>query len=254
MNNYEAVFARKSVRKYDMLPLPGDMLKRIETYCMERSSFLGEADPSFRILNYKDHVISKVAPFLIKAPHYLVIYLKPQARSGMSAGFIMQEISLYLLSLGYGSCFMGGFPFKKKYLQMGEKEAMLTLAFGNGKEAITRKPIDIKRKKLDALCVYKEVPRQWMSQLLEAARVAPSSLNSQPWRFVVYDNRIHIFSVKKMSEKFNRLDEANFGIMFANMMTVAEELWLDVDFIRLDNISQKNFPKTEYILSAILKS
>ena len=38
------------------------------------------------------------------------------------------------------------------------------------------------------------------------------------------------------------------------MMTVAEELWLDVDLIRLDNISQKTFPNTEYILSAILKA
>ena len=50
------------------------------------------------------------------------------------------------------------------------------------------------------------------------------------------------------------LDEINFGILFANMMTVAEELWLDVDLIRLDNISQKTFPNTEYILSAILKA
>ena len=79
-------------------------------------------------------------------------------------------------------------------------------------------------------------------------------MNSQPWRFVVYDNRIHIFSVKKIYEKYNRLDEINFGILFANMMTAAEELWLDVDLIRLDNISQKTFPNTEYILSAILKA
>ena len=118
---------------------------------------------------------------------------------------------------------------------------------------MTRKPVDARRLPLNELCVYKEVPRQWMKQLLEAAQMAPSSMNSQPWRFVVYDNRIHIFSVKKISEKFNRLEEVNFGIMFANMMTVAEELWLDVDLIRLDNISQKSFPNTEYILSAILK-
>ena len=49
------------------------------------------------------------------------------------------------------------------------------------------------------------------------------------------------------------LNEANFGIMFSHMMIVAEELWLDVDLIRLEEISQKNFPNNQYVLSAILR-
>ena len=107
---------------------------------------------------------------------------------------------------------------------------------------------------LEDLCVFKEVPRQWMTQMLEAARLSPSSMNSQPWRFVVYDNRIHIFSKKHSVEKLRKWDEVNFGIMFANMMVAAEELWLDVDLIRLGDISQKNFSNNQYVLSAILKA
>ena len=76
----------------------------------------------------------------------------------------------------------------------------------------------------------------------------------QPWRFVVYDNRIHIFSKKHSVEKLRKWDEVNFGIMFANMMVAAEELWLDVDLIRLGDISQKNFSNNQYVLSAILKA
>ena len=102
--------------------------------------------------------------------------------------------------------------------------------------------------------MFKEVPRQWMTQMLEAARLSPSSMNSQPWRFVVYDNRIHIFSKKHSVEKLRKWDEVNFGIMFANMMVAAEELWLDVDLIRLGDISQKNFSNNQYVLSAILKA
>ena len=59
--------------------------------------------------------------------------------------------------------------------------------------------------------------------ILEAARLAPSSMNSQPWRFVVYDNRIHIFSKKHSAEQLKKWDEVNFGIMFANLMVAAEE-------------------------------
>ena len=92
------------------------------------------------------------------------------------------------------------------------------------------------------------------STILEAARLAPSSMNSQPWRFVVYDNRIHIFSKKHSAEQLKKWDEVNFGIMFANLMVAAEEAWLDVDLIRLEDISQKNFPNNQYVLSAILKA
>lgn len=253
MNNYEAIFARKSVRKYHMKSLAPEVLEQIEAYCQDVPSLFGDMEAEFRILSYSDRVVHSVNPFTVKAPYYLVIYMKPQARACMTAGYIMEQISLHLLTMGLGSCFIGSRILKKKYQNIGEKEQILILAFGEAKEDVTRKPVDARRRPLDELCVYKEVPRQWMKQLLEAARMAPSHMNSQPWRFVVYDNRIHIFSVKKIYEKFNRLDEINFGVVFANMMTVAEELWLDVDLIRLDNISQKNFPNTEYVLSAILK-
>ena len=99
-----------------------------------------------------------------------------------------------------------------------------------------------------------ETPKEWELKVLEAARLAPSSYNGQPWRFVVYSNRIHIFSKKASVDRFKKWDELNFGIMFAHIMIVAEELWLDLDLIRLEDISQKTFSKNQYVLSAVLKS
>ena len=93
-----------------------------------------------------------------------------------------------------------------------------------------------------------------MCQLLDVARLAPSSMNSQPWRFLVYDNKIHIFCKKSSVGTSKRLTEINFGILYAHMMVAAEELWLDLDLIRLENISQKNFANSEYMLSAVLNS
>ena len=109
---------------------------------------------------------------------------------------------------------------------------------------------------LQELCGYKEVPRQWVKQLLEAARLAPSSMNSQPWRFVVYDNRIHVFSKKHNITYFGmgKYDEFNLGVMFSHLMIVAEELWLDLDLIRLEDISHKNFSNCDYVMSAVLRT
>lgn len=87
---------------------------------------------------------------------------------------------------------------------------MVVMAFGKPKGSCYRKQAEAKRLSLDDLCVYKETPRQWMKQLLDAARMAPSSMNSQPWRFVVFDSRIHIFSKKHPSDKLGKWDEVKF--------------------------------------------
>ena len=93
-----------------------------------------------------------------------------------------------------------------------------------------------------------------MNQLLEVARLAPSSFNSQPWRFVVFDNCMHIYCKKQKLEYLSKWNEINFGILFSHMMVAAEELWIDVDLIRLEEITHKQFSNSEYILSAVLKA
>ena len=55
-------------------------------------------------------------------------------------------------------------------------------------------------------------------------------------------------------ETLKKWDEFNFGVMFAHIMIVSEEKWLDLDLIRLENISQKNFRSNQYVLSAVMKN
>ena len=141
-------------------------------------------------------------------------------------------ISSFKVCLLYTS---GSNRVKKAELEKNGKRLVGIVAFGKSHGSHTRRQSEAKRLPLEDLCVFKEVPRQWMTQMLEAARLSPSSMNSQPWRFVVYDNRIHIFSKKHSVEKLRKWDEVNFGIMFANMMVAAEELWLDaVSYTHLD--------------------
>jgi hypothetical protein len=52
----------------------------------------------------------------------------------------------------------------------------------------------------------------------------------------------------------SRWDEFNFGVLFSHILIAAEELWLDVDLIRLEDISQKEFKKSQYVLSAVVRS
>lgn len=253
MNLYEAIFVRRSVKNYLPDSLSPQMLQDILEEYDEVKGLFGGIETELVILDNRKGEYHLLGLLGIRAPYYLAIYSEEKDRALMNAGYLMEQMSLYLCTRGLGSCFVGSPLMKKKYMRRDGKKLMTVLAFGKPKGSCTRKPVDARRLSLSELCVYKEMPRQWMKQLLEAARMSPSSMNSQPWRFVVFDSRIHIFSKKHASDRLGRFDELNFGIMFANMMVAAEELWLDVDLIRLEEISQKNFPNSQYMLSAILR-
>lgn len=253
MNLYEAIFVRKSVRSYTNDPLTPQMLEDILKQFDEIKGLFGGIETELAIFDNRSGQYKMLGLLGVKAPYYLVLYSEEKDRALMNAGYLMEQLSLYLCTRGLGSCFVGNPILKKKYQRRGNKKLMTVLAFGKAKGSCVRKQAEARRLSLNELCVYKETPRQWMNQLLEAARMAPSSMNSQPWRFVVFDSRIHIFSKKNANDRLGKANELNFGIMFSHMMVVAEEIWLDVDLIRLEEISQKNFPNNQYVLSAILR-
>lgn len=237
-----------------MEALAANMLEQIENLFREVDSLFGQFGAETAVLDNTRGQMKKFGMFGVKAPYYLAFYSEEGERYQMNMGYQMQQMALQLCCMGLGTCFLGSMKLPRQFQRRNGKKIVGLMAFGRARGSHVRKKIEAKRLSLDELCIYKEVPRQWMNQLLEAARMAPSTLNSQPWRFVVYDNRIHIFSKKHGVEKFGKWDELNFGIMFANMMVAAEELWLDVDLIRLGEITQKNFSNSQYVLSAILRA
>ena len=187
-----------------------------------------------------DNTDGKHAPwgfFGVKAPYYLSIYSEKKDRYMMNAGCIMEQISLYMLTLGIASCFLGNVSYRDAK-QRGDKEFIIVLAFGKPDGPLTRRAVDARR----------------LSDIIEVARLAPSAFNAQPWRFVVMANRIHFFSKKRDIDRMGRWDEFDFGCLFAHILVTADELWLDLDLIRLENISQKNFRSNQYVLSAVMKN
>lgn len=253
MNLYEAIFIRKSIRNYNMEGLNVQTLDKIRAHYTELTSLFGNIDTDISILDNRKGQQKLLSFLSVKAPYYLAFYSEEAPRSLMNMGYMMEQMVLYMCSIGIGTCYIGSDKVKKTQLVKDGKNLVGIVAFGKSKGSHVRKQSEAKRLSLEELCIFKEIPRQWMNQILEAARLSPSSMNRQPWRFVVYDNRIHIFSKRHSVEQLKKWDEVNFGIMFANMMVVAEELWLDVDLIKLEDISQKNFPNNQYVLSAILK-
>ena len=191
--------------------------------------------------------------FTPNAPYYLAFYSEEKEKHDLNAGYILEQISLYMTSKGIGSCFLGMTKAPKKKEE--DLHFVIGMAFGIPKGEAVRHDYEANRLSMDELCVFKEKPKAWVNEILEAARLAPSSLNSQPWRFVIYENRIHVFSKKPTStgKSWGKFNEFNFGVMLANISITAEEIWVDLDLIKLNNITHKTIPNNQYIISILVK-
>ena len=111
-----------------------------------------------------------------------------------------------------------------------------------------------KRLPLSELCVFKEEAGEQIKTVLKAARLAPSAMNTQPWRFIVYSNRIYIFS-RKPALSVKMLDgmrEISMGIMMSHIMLAAEELWLELITSTDEQYEGKNYKSGEYVATVTL--
>lgn len=250
MNTYEAIFKRKSVRKYKMEALAPEVLEKIQNYYREIPGLFPGMETELVI---RENLENSKGGFLAPmAPYYLEVYSEEGEKCRMNAGCLLEQLSLYMTTQGIGSCYLGGNALLKKNKVYNGKKLVMEMAFGCPKGPLTREQDQASRMELKDLCVLKEPMRSWMRQILEAARLSPSSLNRQPWRFLVSNGRIHIFSRKDGENFHGKFTEFNLGVMLGNIMAAAEELWLHVDLIRLEDISQKEFKRFDYVLSVLL--
>ncbi len=253
MNLYEAIFLRQSVRQFSMTPVAPELLQRIGTFYEQIRPLFPGISTEIGITENVDGKHRLQGLFGIRAPYYLTIYSEERDRAEMNAGYICGQLSLYMVTLGLGSCYIGVSWQRDMPLARGSMKLIMTMAFGLPKGPLMRRANEARRLPVRELCVYKDEPVRWMTQVIEAARLAPSYKNSQPWRFVVVGRRIHIFSKKDGMDKPRKWVEFSFGVMFSHIAAASEELWLEVDLIRLENVSQKNFKNNQYVLSAIVR-
>ncbi len=252
MDLYDAIFVRKTVEHYLSDSVPAEMLEKIRAHFQEIKGLYEDIPTAMTLVMKKESGPVHVGLFPFGAPYYLVFYTGTGDRSLMNIGTLMQQMALFLCTCGLGSTFMRKYSLPRKLRKKGTLPAVGVIAFGYARGSYTRSKIDADRLPLNTLCIFREQPKPWVRQILDAARYAPSFLNDQPWRFIAQKNDFHILSKKYKNEQMIQWTEMSIGILLANIIVAAEVLWLDIDLIRLDNFSQKNFPHSRYVMSAFL--
>ena len=245
MNSYEAIFKRKSIRKYDLVPLNENILKEILIYLSTLKPMYAEIKTEMKIVSQNE--ISKLLS--IKAPHYIVVSSENKEGYLTNVGFMLQQMDLYFSAHGFGSCWAGMAKPTKAIEINTDLEFVIVIAFGMPAEPLYRECVlDFKRKPLEQISNIIE-----KNELLESARLAPSATNSQPWYFKVDDGAIHTYCVKSnilkafLYEKMNKVD---MGIAICHLWLTAKHLGKNVEFLS-DRAAKDSSPKGYYYITTL---
>jgi nitroreductase len=192
MTLYEAVFIRRSVRKFDMIPLRGEIIDDIKKFITETRQMNGQK-AGFE-------VVSADAVNGASAPHYILSYSAGNDDAFANVGYVMQKADLYIQSIGLGSLWLGMTQPKNK-----RADFCILLAFGK---------TDVPQRK--GIQDFNRLPLNQISNADNAAantaRLAPSAMNTQPWKLFFEDGKITInyfgrgFMKAVLKNKLNKID------------------------------------------------
>ena len=254
MTPFEAIFQRRSVRRFVDDAVPDAVLEKIQDFEADLIPIYPYVKMTVRVYRPEDYKGRFHGIFSVHAPYFLAVYAQQLEGSRSNAGNLAEQIALYLHSRGIGTCFVGGMKPPKGTCAPEGMEFVIMLAFGLPRSELNRPAEKAPRRSMDRICVYKQEPLRATQQLVEAARLAPSSLNRQPWKFVVYRNRLHIFEVqRKHGKSQSSFQEIDMGIMMAHILMAAEEYWIDLSMTHSENLADKPVANYRYVGSVLVK-
>lgn len=253
MNLYEAIACRQSIRKYEEKEIPEKLRSQILDFGEKATRLNDRIGTELVLLDNTKKKAGVKGLWKVEAPYYLVFYSEQVEGYVRNAGYMMEQLVLYMAAKGIGSCYLGGSKTKES-LRNGKTQVMI-LAIGYAKGRLYRESAMAKRLPLSELCVYKEEAGEQIKAVLRAARLAPSALNSQLWRFIVYSDRIYVFTKRGSVLMRGDSDMRDFsiGVMLSHIFLAAEELWMELETTTDEQFATKAYKNGDYVATLRLR-
>ena len=243
---HDMIYGRRSVRRYANTVDMDELKETVDAGLQGASSLPGQEKPTVQVLDG----VAAISAFSgivghygkVDAPAYLLFSARPQGDYHAQAGYVGEQLVLWLASQGYGTCWIG-IPINTRRLLTynplppGEKYIIL-MAVGKpaGDTPLLRDMRGYKRKALETM-VTGEIRPEWMP-VLEAARIAPSTSNGQPWHLACTGAGIDLYCAlgrglikKKYYHHLNRIDG---GIALAHLHLAAWAAGFDINLEKIN--------------------
>lgn len=273
MELYDAIFYRKSIRKYSNKRIKKELLDEVKNICSD-INYLNKD------LSIKAHVIDRghLVHFLmgkdckVKAPHYIIVTSNKGEDYLQDIGFAMEEVVLKLTTLGIATCWLEcnikrddilefvdletkteDLNNEENQVEDIEKEENLEepysiIAFGYPEESekLFRSNKNADRKGIKHIC--KKLDKN-LEQIVDVIKLAPSMKNSQPWILYNKENNIHFYE-EKQKKNLKETNKISMGIALKHFDIACKKFNLQTNYSKID--VKKRMGK-EYYITAILK-
>ncbi|MDR0531871.1 MAG: nitroreductase family protein [Oscillospiraceae bacterium] len=208
---YPAMFHRKSIRKYTNAPFSPEQLSELK-------AALGAVVP----LLPGERFQLELAP--AKEGWRVYGYCEDAPLANLNLGFVMQQLDLSLYNKGYGRCWFGMGRAPKDIKAAGGLAYGIALKVGNAAEPVARENPD----EFDRKFIGEVIADESLHGHFEAVRLAPSAMNSQPWRFFANENKLHVFCAKPGAKALltlghlTRMNQIDMGIALCHAVLALE--------------------------------
>ena len=204
---HAAIPPRRSRRQYDSTDLEQGQLAHLREVCREFRPFEGAR--SDVVVQSPDRIFrGAVGPYgKIKGARALIAFTGDMADPHVQekVGYLGEAIILEVTAMGLATCWVGGF-FRPKVaasvVHTSRNERVLAVTpVGRAVDGLTREERIMtgfgrnhRRRPLEEMVsgLARADWPQWIETALRAARIAPSAINRQPWRFLVEPDSITV--------------------------------------------------------------
>jgi hypothetical protein len=276
---YSAILTRRSVRKYIPQPLSREDWEWVDKV-IENSKPLVSSNQfhisTMETISDESHLkLLGVYGRLINPPYYLIPSISGDRFLLTDLGFRMQQITVQLWLKRIGTCYIGCLSRESEILgilDLPDKARIgAFLVFGHPSGGIGFQTLASITHLLDGRnhrqpfhkIFYLDSwenpanPPGEIIELMQAARMAPSAVNAQPWRFVLKDRDLFIFVVRNYF-KYLLPSNENYcfydgGICLANLDMALSALNLKGSWQMLDSNKCyiSNTPHTHFALAKL---
>lgn len=233
---YSAIFQRLSRRQFEERSLPEEIIDRLSVVARQLNDDVPGARAVLVTENPSAVFKGAVGAYgkIKGAPAYVAFVGNMEDSSVQEkVGRLGEIFVLEATSLGLATCWIGAFfrpNLVRSQINIDSDEQVLAVSpIGFAKEHYTLEEklmsgivMSRKRKNLEELYLNKptEPLSPWVQSALEAARIAPSAVNRQPWRFSVENEAIKI-SVDNSRDSYHISKRLDCGIAMAHIEIAA---------------------------------
>jgi nitroreductase len=201
---YDAIFCRRSVRKYQQDALSQTQLDEIQA-ALDASTQISGQEARFEIVDKSEFKLAS-------SPYAIFAHCADNDAALCNIGYTLQTMDLYLQGIGLGSLWNGtARPATPR------KDYRIMLNFGKTDVPRRNGAADFKRKPV------LEISNEG-NAVAEAARLAPSAVNFQPWHLEFSSGEVLVSRVPGgitmlLSSKFQPID---LGIVVKHIVLAFE--------------------------------